>query len=62
MQLKVGDRFADAGGEWEVTGRPYTTGGGKIARARVKLVTEPTVTEIRLWPAHERIAIKRGRP
>ena len=60
MQLQVGDRFVDASGAWEVIGRPYTTAGGKVARARVKLMTETAVTEIRLWAAHVRIAVRRA--
>jgi hypothetical protein len=31
MELRVGDRLADATGEYEVIGRPYTTAGGKTA-------------------------------
>jgi len=26
MQLQIGDRMTDSTGEWEVVGRPYTTG------------------------------------
>ena len=59
MQLKVGDRLADATGEWEVSGHPYMTNGGKTAHIRVKRVDQPAVTEIRTWGAHERISVKR---
>jgi hypothetical protein len=38
MQLRVGDRLVSESGEWEVTGRPFTTAGGKTAHARVKKV------------------------
>ena len=31
MQLKIGDRFTDETGDWEVVGRPYTIAGGKNA-------------------------------
>jgi len=31
MSLRPGDRLADESGEWEVLGRPYSTGGGKTA-------------------------------
>ena len=41
-QLQVGDRLADETGEWEVTGRPFTTAGGKTAHARVNRSTNPT--------------------
>ena len=36
MQLKIGDRLTDATGEWEVSGHPYMTNGGKTAHIRVK--------------------------
>jgi len=60
MELRVGDRLTDETGEWEVIGRPYTTAGGKNARARVQRVDQPAVAEIRTWAAHERIAVKRA--
>ena len=54
-QLQIGDRMSDSTGEWEVVGRPYTTVGGKNAHVRVRLIKQPTVTEIRVWGAHERV-------
>jgi hypothetical protein len=45
MQLRVGDRFTDETGEWEVASRPYGMAGGKTVRARVQKVGEPAVTE-----------------
>jgi hypothetical protein len=60
MQLKIGDRFTDETGDWEVIARPYTTAGGKNARARVQRVGAPDTTELRLWAAHERIAVRRS--
>ena len=59
MQLQIGDRLADETGEWEVTGRPFTTAGGKNAHVRVKKVDRPDVREIRTWGAHERVSVKR---
>jgi hypothetical protein len=59
MELRVGDRFSDETGEWEVVGRPYTTIGGKNANVRVRLVAQPTVIETRLWGAHEKVSVKR---
>jgi len=35
MELQVGDRLSDETGEWEVVGRPYSTGRGKNAHARL---------------------------
>jgi len=60
MELRVGDRLTDETGEWEVIGRPYTTAGGKNARARVQRVDQPAVAEIRTWAAHERTSVKRA--
>jgi len=60
MQLQIGDRFTDSRGEWRVTGRPFTTAAGKNAHARAELVTQPTVTEIHFWGAHERVVVRRG--
>jgi hypothetical protein len=61
MQLQIGDRIADEAREWEVTGRAFTTVGGKNANVRVRLIKQPTVTEIRVWGAQERISVKRAR-
>src|SRR3989442_441352 len=47
MQLQPGDRLTDETGEWEVSGRPYTTAGGKTAHVRVQRLGQPDVTEIR---------------
>jgi hypothetical protein len=60
MRLRVGDRLVSESGEWEVTGRPFTTAGGKTAHARVKKVNQPDGTEIRSWGAHERVNVRRA--
>ena len=60
VQLHIGDRIADETGEWEVTGRPFTTVGGKHANVRIRLIKQPTVTEIRVWGAYERVSVKRA--
>ena len=60
MELQVGDRFVDETGEWEVTGRPFTTAAGKNAHARVRKVSQPELTDLRSWGAHERIRAKRA--
>jgi hypothetical protein len=59
MRLLLGDRIVDETGEYEVIGRPYTTAAGKNAHARVKRVGSE-VTMIRVWGAHERVAVRRG--
>jgi hypothetical protein len=60
MQLRVGDRFTDETGEWEIISRPYGTVGGKTVHARVRKVGEPAVTEERTWSAYEKVAVRRG--
>jgi len=59
MELRVGDRLTDETGEWEDIGRPYTTNAGKDARVRVLRVGKPGGIEIRIWRAHERVAVRR---
>lgn len=59
MKLQIGDRLSDETGEYEVIGRPYTTAGGKTVNVRVKRV-DSDATMIRVWGAHERVAVKRG--
>jgi hypothetical protein len=60
MELRVGDRIADETGEWKVIGRPYTT-KRREGRARPRWdVSQPDVTEIRMWGALERVAIQRS--
>ena len=58
-ELKLGDRLADERSEWQVIGRPYTTAAGKTVHVRVESVSNPGVTEIRSWGAHERVAVRR---
>jgi hypothetical protein len=53
MELQVGDRIMDETGEWEVTGRPFTTAAGKNAHARVRKVSQPHLTDLRTWGARE---------
>ena len=59
MQLKIGDRLSDETGEYEVIGRPYTPPGEKSANVRVKRVGSEA-TMIRVWGAHERVAVRRA--
>jgi len=59
MQLQIGDRITDETGEWEVIGRPFTTAAGKNAHARVRKVSQPELTDIRMWGAHEKVSVKR---
>ena len=38
--------------------RPYRTAGGQNANVRVRLIKQ-TITEIRMWGAHERVSVRR---
>ena len=60
MLLRVGDRFTDETGGYEIAGRPYTTNAGKDVHTRVRRVDNAEVTMIRTHAAHERIKVKRG--
>ncbi len=62
MQLRVGDRFEDEEGEWEVVGRPSTAGGGKAVQALVRRFGDPTSERPMIWPAHEQLTIRRAGP
>ena len=59
MQLRIGDRLTDETGEYEIIGRPYITAGGKTANVRLKRV-ESGAEMIRVYGAHERVAVRRG--
>jgi hypothetical protein len=60
MLLRVGDRFTDETGEWEIASQPSSAVGGKTVRARVRRVGEPAVTEERVWSGYEKVAVRRG--
>jgi len=59
MQLQIGDRMTDSTAEWQVVGRPYTTNGGKNAHVRVQRVSQPGVTETKMWGAYEKVSVRR---
>jgi hypothetical protein len=52
--LKLGNQLADERSKWQISGRPYTTAGGKNAHVRVQRVEQPGVTEVRMWGAYEK--------
>ena len=60
MELRLGDRFADETGEWEVVNRPYTSPGGKSTHAYVQRVGQPASAEVRTWGAFEHIGVIRA--
>jgi hypothetical protein len=57
-ELQIGDRLADATGDWEVIAAPYSTAGGRIIHARVQKIGEPDSWEIRSWDALKRVGVK----
>ena len=57
MELQIGDRLSDETSEWEVVGRPYMTGGGKNAHARLQRVGDPLAHEVS-WSAYERLTVR----
>ena len=42
-----------------MVGRPYTTNGGKNAHVRVQRVSQPGVTETKMWGAYEKVSVIR---
>jgi hypothetical protein len=60
MELRVGDRFTDDTGEWEVIRPLFTTAAGKNAHASVRKIGQPRLTELLTWNAHERVSVKRA--
>ena len=59
MQLQIGDKLSDETGQWEVVGRPHTTGGGKKTEARVQRADKPGLTETRTWGSYEKVMVLR---
>jgi hypothetical protein len=60
MYIQVGDRFTDAGFEWEVLTHPTAMHGAKALRARVVRPGLPETERDVTWLAHERVTIRRG--
>ncbi|MGH7310065.1 MAG: hypothetical protein ACREK6_15375 [Candidatus Rokuibacteriota bacterium] len=59
-QLRVGDRYTDDDGEWEVVEGPSTRTGGKAVWTRVRHPGRPETEREMIWAAHERIAVRRA--
>ena len=60
MSLRPGDRLADEAGEWEVLGRPYSTGGGKTVPVRVQRMGGSEAQMVRTWGAREKVSVRRA--
>jgi hypothetical protein len=61
MEIRIGDRFTDEEGEWEVVSHPATLHGAKSLRARVRRTDQPAAERDVTWPAHVRVEIRRTR-
>jgi hypothetical protein len=62
MQLRPGDRFRDADGEWEIVAGPEGMHGGKTERVWVQRPGEPATKRQTTFPAYEKISVRRARP
>lgn len=61
MQLRVGDRFIDENGEWEVIGEPSTLWVGHVVRVWVQRPGDPTSTKNGIWPADVKLTVRPAR-
>ena len=59
MNIQAGDRFTDAGFEWEVLTHPTAMHGAKALRARIARPGLPETEREVTWQAHERVVIRR---
>ena len=61
-QLRIGDRFTNADGEWEVVSRPVTFKQGHEVRAKIQRPGDPGIAHEATWPAYERVKVRRTPP
>ena len=59
IELHPADLLVDERFEWEVIGRPFATAAGKAVHVRLRKVSDPLVTELWTWAAHEQVSVKR---
>jgi hypothetical protein len=59
MDLRLGDRFTDEAGTWEIVDPPSTQRGGKEVKIRVQRVEEPGTLRDQWWPAYRRVTVIR---
>jgi len=60
IQLRIGDRFTDLDGAWEIVGDPSIIHDGKIIQARVARPNDPRRIKHMTWATHERIPVRRS--
>ena len=59
LPIQISARLTDETGEYEISGRPYTTNAGKDVHARIKKVANPT--SLGHEPgANERVSVRRA--
>ncbi len=61
-QLRIGDRFTNAAGEWGVTSRPVTFKQGHEVRAKIQRPGDPGTAHETTWPAYKRVKVRRTSP
>jgi hypothetical protein len=60
IQLRIGDRFTDLDGAWEIVGGPSIVHDGKTIEARVARPNDPRSIKHMTWATHERIPVRRS--
>jgi len=60
IQLRIGDRFTDLDGAWEVVGDPAIVQDGKIIQAPVARPDDARHIKHMTWAVHERIRVRRS--
>lgn len=60
IQLRIGDRFTDLDGAWEIVGDPSIIHDGKTIEARVARPNDPRRIKHMTWATHERIPVRRS--
>jgi hypothetical protein len=60
MQLRLGDQFTDADGEWAVVGGPEGMHGGRTERVWVQRPGDPGTKREMTFPAYTKIAVRRS--
>jgi len=59
MDLRIGDRFADEEGTWEIATHPVVLRDGRTLEATIRQPDQPASEKTARWPAHERLVIRR---
>lgn len=58
-QLRIGERFTNTDGEWEVVIRPVTFKQGHEVRAKIQRPGDPGTAREMTWPAYECVKVRR---